>query len=52
MKTADVPVPKKLCNESESNLNMKESYIVKANKLMTYIMIAMVLSAYPIVYLF
>lgn len=52
MKTADVPVPKKLCNESESNLNMKESYIVKTNKLMTYIMIGMVLSAYPMVYLF
>lgn len=31
---------------------MKESFIVKANKLMTYIMIAMVLSACAIVYLF
>lgn len=52
MKTAAVPAPKKLFNESESNLNMKESFNVKANKLMTYIMIGMVLSAYPIVYLF
>jgi methyl-accepting chemotaxis protein len=52
MKTAAVLAPENKINKAELNFTMKESFNVKANKLMTYIMIGMVLSAYPIVYLF
>lgn len=52
MKTATISVNKALTNDSSSSKTVKDSFNEKATKLITYLSVGMVVTAYPILFLF
>lgn len=52
METAVLPVSESISHSSSNNKTMKEVFNEKATKLLTFLTVGMILTAYPVVYLF